>query len=143
MKRRDIKKLKDAFDIPEPERKAEFTRIHGEKFSKKKTAVSENPIFRYAPALALAAILIGLWGFIKPDGSLRENPGKNNVVVESTDEIPAIVTTSAAQQTSSASSVVQTDKKPIPDLHVRFSLFLQAVKYSLQYVLLPVKLPMQ
>ncbi len=113
MKRRDIKKLKDAFDIPEPERKAEFTRIHGEKFSKKKTAVSENPIFRYAPALALAAILIGLWGFIKPDGSLRENPGKNNVVVESTDEIPAIVTTSAAQQTSSASSVVQTDKKPI------------------------------
>lgn len=113
MKKRDIKKLKDAFDIPEPERKAEFTRIHGEKFAKKKTAVSENPIFRYAPALALAAILIGLWGFIKPDGSLRENPGKNNVVVESTDEIPAIVTTSAAQQTSSASSVVQTDKKPI------------------------------
>lgn len=113
MKKRDIEKLKDAFDIPEPERKSEFIRIHGEKFAEPIHDVPRKRIFRYAPVLALAAVLIGLWGFIKPDGSLRENPGKNNIVVESTNEIPTNVTTSAVPQTSLVSSAVQTDKKPI------------------------------
>ncbi len=113
MKKRDIEKLKDAFDIPEPERKSEFIRIHGEKFAEPINDVPRKRIFRYAPVLALAAVLIGLWGFIKPDGSLRENPGKNNIVVESTNEIPTNVTTSAVPQTSLVSSAVQTDKKPI------------------------------
>lgn len=96
MKKSDIEKIRNAFDIPEPECKEEFLSIHGEKFVKKSPAVSRPLKFRYVPVFAMAAVLIGLWGYMKPDISLLEKPGKDNIIIESTDETPTIVTTTAA-----------------------------------------------
>ncbi len=113
MKKRDKEKIREAFDIPEPERKSEFLSIHGEKFSKKSPAVPRPLKFRYAPTLVMAAVLIGLWGVIKPNEILREKPGRDNIIIESTDETSPIVTTTAAEQISVTSAAKKTENKTV------------------------------
>lgn len=116
MKKRDLEKLRDAFDIPEPEHKSEFIAEHGEKFIKKKSDRRRPLILRYAPTVAFAVMLIGLWGVIKPDGSLKEKPGGDNVIIETSDEKTSVTTTSAGEQYRSeivvTTTAVQTEKKP-------------------------------
>lgn len=83
MKKSEIEALKEAFNIPEPERKGYFVSSFNEKIKKNKRSLQFLTVFRYASAAALAAVIIGLWGVLNPSVNFRNEPNNGSIVVES------------------------------------------------------------
>lgn len=94
MKKRDLEKLRNAFDIPDPERKKEFLASYKDKFISRKKSCKKLALPRFAPAMALAVLFVCLLGVMKPEHDLRKNVGTDNIIIETTDtSTTAIVTT--------------------------------------------------
>lgn len=99
MKKRDLEKLRNAFDIPDPERKEEFLASYGDKFISRKKSCKKLALPRFAPVMALAVLFVCLLGIMKPEHDLRKNVGTDNIIIEATDTSTASATTAITTTT--------------------------------------------
>lgn len=83
MKKSEIEALKEAFNIPEPERKNSFLPFFKEQLKKNNGRLCIPMVLRYASAAVLAAVIIGLWGVLNPSVDFSNEPDNSFIVVES------------------------------------------------------------
>ncbi len=85
MKKSELKALKEAFNIPEPERKDAFKASFKSKLKKNEHKPRMPIIIRYTSAAAAAAAVIGMWGSLKQTKDIsQEFDGKNNNIISET-----------------------------------------------------------
>lgn len=107
MKKSEIEALKDAFNIPEPERKNIFLPSFREKLKKNNVKPLFPIIFRYASMAALAAVVIGVWSTSDHTESFRYEYNRDFVISGTASE-PVSTVTTAVTTASTAAATTQT-----------------------------------
>lgn len=106
MKKSEKEKLKQAFNIPEPERKEFFVSLYNEKLKKNERKFNMPVFFGYASTIAFASLIIGLWGHFNETADFDNK--FNNVETTSTTttatDAQTITTAQLTEKTSSAST---------------------------------------
>lgn len=85
MKKSEIKALKEAFNIPEPENKNDFIQLHEENFKKSKRRICPILILRYASAAAIAAVVICLCGLAGKNSDFNGKFNNASIITKETD----------------------------------------------------------
>ncbi|MDE7364600.1 MAG: hypothetical protein K2N27_06930 [Ruminococcus sp.] len=102
MKKSEKEKLKQAFNIPEPERKEFFVSLYNEKLKKNERKFNMPVFFGYASTVAFASLIIGLWGHFNETADF--NNKFNNTEITSTTTTTTVQTVTTAQSTEKTSS---------------------------------------
>lgn len=98
MKKHEREALRNAFGIPEPQRKDEFISSIRERTKQKRFPLPI--IMRYVTAAAMAAIIISLWAFLRPPAGLREHFSDGDVMTQTTSGTSVVTTTTAVTSKS-------------------------------------------
>ena len=107
MTEREKIELQEAFHIPEPERKREFTA----RYKELQKAQKKRPIFpavmRFAAAAAMCAVIVGTWANIKDNAKPMDN-GVDTVTVTEAQETETADTSVKGEDTATETTAVNT-----------------------------------
>ncbi len=122
MKKSEIKALKEAFNIPEPEKKNDFIKLYEERFENNKRRFYPIMIFRYVSAAVMAAVVVGLCGIAGKNADFNDK-FNNSLIIESKSEnnsddssekySDVTGTDSIVQSTAASSGTVESTSHPV------------------------------